>query len=55
MARAQRPGGRVLGPAAFTDEAPASLADAGALYAGQSVARIRDVKPAAELVEALRP
>jgi nitronate monooxygenase len=55
LARAQRPGGRLLGPTAFTDDAPAGLADAGALYAGQTIARIRDVRPAAELVAALRP
>jgi nitronate monooxygenase len=35
--------------------APPNLVDAGPLYAGQSVARIDDVRPAAELVRALIP
>lgn len=32
-----------------------NLIDAGALYAGQTVARIGDVQPAGELVSALTP
>jgi NAD(P)H-dependent flavin oxidoreductase YrpB (nitropropane dioxygenase family) len=55
LAAAQRPKSRLLGPAAATVDAPASLLDAGALYAGETVARIRDVRPAAELVAALTP
>jgi nitronate monooxygenase len=55
MAAAQRPTSRLLGPAAATVDAPASLLDAGALYAGETVARIQDVRPAAELVAALTP
>jgi NAD(P)H-dependent flavin oxidoreductase YrpB (nitropropane dioxygenase family) len=55
LARAQRPGGRLLSPAGPTDDGPESLLDAGALYAGETVARIADVRPAAELVAALTP
>jgi len=55
MIRAQRPGGRLLSPAGPTDDGPASLVQAGALYAGKTVARIEDVRPAAELVRALTP
>jgi nitronate monooxygenase len=53
MIRAQRPGSRLLTPAGPTDDAPDSLIDAGALYAGETVARIREVRPAAELVRDL--
>lgn len=52
---AQRPGGRVLTPAPPTDDGPPTLLDAGPLYAGETVARITDVRPAAELVAALTP
>lgn len=55
MTRAQRPGSRLLTPAGPTDDGPESLLEAGALYAGETVARIADVKPAAELVRALTP
>jgi NAD(P)H-dependent flavin oxidoreductase YrpB (nitropropane dioxygenase family) len=55
MVQAQRPGSRLLSPAGPTDDAPATLVDAGALYAGETVARIDDVRPAAELVRALTP
>lgn len=55
MIRAQRPGSRLLSPAGPTDEAPATLVDAGALYAGETVARIDEVRPAADLVRALTP
>ena len=55
MARAQRPGSRLLGPAAPTVDGPESLLDAGALYAGQSVSRVSEVRPAGELVSALAP
>ena len=51
----QRPGSRLLGPMAPTDEGPDTLLDAGALYAGETVARIHDVRPADELVRALTP
>jgi len=55
MVRAQRPGSRLLSPAGPTDDRPATLVDAGALYAGEAVARIDDVRPAAELVRELAP
>jgi hypothetical protein len=55
MIRAQRPDSRLLTPASATDDSPASLLGAGPLYAGQSVARMTDVRPAAELVAALTP
>jgi NAD(P)H-dependent flavin oxidoreductase YrpB (nitropropane dioxygenase family) len=55
MIRAQRPGGRLLSPAGPTDDGPQTLLDAGALYAGETVARIDEVKPAADLVRALAP
>jgi NAD(P)H-dependent flavin oxidoreductase YrpB (nitropropane dioxygenase family) len=55
MARAQTPDSRLLTPLGPTDDGPANLLDAGALYAGETVARIDEVRPAAELVRALTP
>lgn len=55
IARAQRPGSRLLSPLGPADDGPANLLDAGPLYAGESVARIADVRPAAQLVRALVP
>lgn len=55
MVLAQRPGSRLLTPAGPTDDGPQTLLDAGALYAGETVARVADVRPAAELVGALTP
>ena len=55
LVKAQRPDGRLLTPAAPTDDGPPSLVDAGALYAGETVARIDEVRPAAELVRELAP
>jgi nitronate monooxygenase len=55
MARAQRPGSRMLSPQAALDDGPETLVDAGPLYAGETVARIGDVRPAAELVRSLTP
>jgi len=55
MARAQRPAGRLLSPLGPADDGPASLLDAGPLYAGETVARIDGVSPAADLVGALAP
>lgn len=55
LARAQRPGGRLLTPLGPTDDGPASLLDAGPLYAGETVARIEDIRPAAEIVRDLTP
>jgi hypothetical protein len=46
MQRANRP---LLGPLAAVQGGPANLLDAGPLYAGESVARIHDLRPAAEL------
>jgi hypothetical protein len=53
MMRRQRPGSRLLSPAGPTDDGPATLLDAGALYAGETVARVGDVRPAAALVREL--
>ncbi|HWO84249.1 MAG TPA: nitronate monooxygenase [Solirubrobacterales bacterium] len=53
MMRGQRPGSRLLTPAGPTDDGPATLVDAGALYAGETVARIGTVRPAADLVREL--
>jgi len=55
MARAQTPGSRLLTPLGPTDDGPTNLLDAGALYAGETVARIDAVRPAGELVRALTP
>ncbi|MGB7587338.1 MAG: nitronate monooxygenase, partial [Solirubrobacterales bacterium] len=52
---AQRPGSRLLSPQTVTDDGPDTMVDAGPLYAGETVARIDDVRPAAELVLALTP
>jgi NAD(P)H-dependent flavin oxidoreductase YrpB (nitropropane dioxygenase family) len=53
MAATQRPGLPIYGPAAALAGGPDNLLDAGPLYAGESVARINDVRPAAELVREL--
>lgn len=45
----------LLGPMPPVAGGPEGLLDAGPLYAGESVARIDDVRPAAELVRALTP
>lgn len=55
MARAQRPGSRLLSPLGPTDDGPVGLLDAGPLYAGETVARIDSVGSAAGLVRALTP
>ena len=55
LARAQRPGSRLLSPPGPTDDGPANLLDAGPLYAGQTVVRIGNVRPAAEIVASLTP
>lgn len=55
MIRAQRPDSRLLTPAGPTDDGPATLVEAGALYAGATVARIREARPAAALVRDLTP
>ena len=51
--RTQRASIPLLSPSPPGPGTPASLTDAGALYAGQSVARITDVAPAGDLVRAL--
>jgi nitronate monooxygenase len=53
MMRRQRPDSRLLTPAGPTDDGPATLVDTGALYAGETVARIDDVRPAAAIVRDL--
>jgi nitronate monooxygenase len=55
LAGAQRPSSRLLSPASPTAEGPSSLVDAGPLYAGETVVRIVDVRPARELVRRLIP
>jgi nitronate monooxygenase len=55
LARAQRPGSRMLTPIGPTDDGFPTLVEAGPLYAGQTVARIHDVRPAPEIVAALTP
>ncbi|MFI5027664.1 MAG: NAD(P)H-dependent flavin oxidoreductase [Solirubrobacterales bacterium] len=55
LARAQRPGSRLLLPLGPTDDGPESLLDAGPLYAGETVAQIGELRPAAELVADLTP
>lgn len=53
MIRAQRPSSRLLTPAGPTDDGPSTLIDAGALYAGETVVRISEIRPAADLVREL--
>jgi nitronate monooxygenase len=53
MVRAQRPASRLLSPMGPTDDGPATLVDAGPLYAGETVARIDEIRPAAEIVASL--
>ncbi len=51
--KSQRAGIPFLSPQPASLSAPRTLLDAGALYAGESVARIHDVRPAGELVRDL--
>jgi nitronate monooxygenase len=55
MIRAQRPDSRLLSPAGPTDDGPEALVEAGALYAGETVARIGRLAPAAAIVRDLAP
>ena len=55
FAAAQRPNGPLLSPLAPTQEGPPGLLESGPLYAGETVARIDDVRPAGELVGELVP
>jgi hypothetical protein len=50
LARQQRPDRPLLGPLAAAKGGPPNLLDSGPLYAGESVARIHDLRPAGELV-----
>jgi NAD(P)H-dependent flavin oxidoreductase YrpB (nitropropane dioxygenase family) len=53
LAATQSPGRPLFGPAAATLDGPPNLLDAGPLYAGMCVERIRDIRPAGELVREL--
>jgi nitronate monooxygenase len=55
IARSQRPASRLLSPQGPTDDGPTNLLDAGPLYAGDTVIRISEVLPAAEIVRHLTP
>jgi hypothetical protein len=55
LARAQRPTSRLLTPTGATDDGFPTLVDSGPLYAGETVARIGDIRPAAEIVRDLTP
>jgi nitronate monooxygenase len=55
LVRAQRPSSRLLTPLGPTDDGPPNLLDAGPLYAGETVARIEELRPAADIVGALTP
>jgi len=54
-AAVERPDEGPLPPLAPTDDGPPGLVDDGPLYAGETVARIGDVRPAAEIVVELTP
>jgi NAD(P)H-dependent flavin oxidoreductase YrpB (nitropropane dioxygenase family) len=53
MVRAQHPGSRLLSPAGPIDDGPPKLVDAGPLYAGETVKRIDEIRPAGDLVREL--
>ena len=53
LAATQVPSRPLFGPSAATAGRAPNLVEAGPLYAGESVARIRDVRPARELVREL--
>jgi nitronate monooxygenase len=55
IARSQQPSSRLLSPQGPTDDGPTNLLDAGPLYAGETVARINNVQPAAQIVRDLTP
>lgn len=55
LVRAQRPDSRLLLPLGPTDDGFPTLVDAGPLYAGETVARIGEVRSAAEIVATLTP
>jgi NAD(P)H-dependent flavin oxidoreductase YrpB (nitropropane dioxygenase family) len=51
----QRPSQPFLGPQPPTDDGPPNLLDSGPLYAGETVARLTSIAPAAQLVRELLP
>jgi nitronate monooxygenase len=53
LAAAQRPGLPLLAPRPPCDDGPGALLDAGPLYAGETAARIRDIRPAGSIVHNL--
>ena len=53
MASRQRPGVPFFGPAALIEGGDGALADATPLYAGKTVERVHDVRPAGELTREL--
>jgi nitronate monooxygenase len=53
LAATQTPSRPIFGPAPASVDGPASLVEAGPLYAGECVARIGDIRPAGELVREL--
>jgi nitronate monooxygenase len=54
-AATERGGKEALPPLAATDDGPAELVDDGPLYSGKTVARIDELRPAAEIVGDLTP
>lgn len=55
LVSSQRPDSPLLLPLAATDDGFPTLVDAGPLYAGETVARITDLRPAKEIVADLTP
>jgi NAD(P)H-dependent flavin oxidoreductase YrpB (nitropropane dioxygenase family) len=55
LAAVQRAGSPLLSPQPPAKGGPPTLVDSGPLYAGETVARIDDIRPAAELVRDLAP
>jgi hypothetical protein len=53
MAALQRPGVPLFSPAGAVADGSRNLIEAGPLYAGESVTRIADIRPAATLVREL--
>jgi hypothetical protein len=53
LAALQRPGSPLLSPQPPTADGPDALLEAGPLYAGETVARIGELRPAAKLTREL--
>jgi len=53
LVKRQGPRSRFLTPLSAIDTLPASFVDGGPLYAGETVSRVKDVLPAADIVAAL--